>query len=65
MAKRIILIAREFGFQANVLKNGITYTPRAVVAEDYMLAVEVAVVIEDGVAPEPLAPLNNAAMYVP
>ena len=60
---QIAACTREFGFQANVLKNGITYTPRAVVAEDYMPAVEVAVVIEGGVdAPEPLAPLNNAAL---
>ena len=54
---------REFGVQANVLKNGITYIPRAVVADDYMPALEVAVVIEGGVdAPEPLAPLDNAAL---
>ena len=57
---RIDACTREFGFQANVLENGIT---RAVVAEDCMPAVEVAVVIEGGVgAPEPLAPLNNAAL---
>ena len=33
--------SREFGFLANVLKNGITYIPRAVVAADYTPAVEI------------------------
>ena len=54
---------REFGFQANVLKNGITYIPRPVVAADYTPAVEIENEIEGGAdVPEPLAALNNTAL---
>ena len=36
----------EFGFQANILKNGVVYIPRAIVAADYMPAAEMENVID-------------------
>ena len=54
---------REFSFQVNVLKNGITYILRAVVAADYTPAVEIENEIEGGSdVSEPLTALNNAAL---
>ena len=54
---------RDFGIQANVLKNGIVYILRAVVAAEYVPAAEIKNEIGDGEnGPEPLAALNNAAL---